>query len=288
MDLNLFEFDYDLTMMIFFMDAEEKLYGRYGQRDADGPDRLQSLEGLRHTMTSVLQMHQRQEKHFAARSPEAARAVRGPGGVAGLGRGCLHCHQVKERINADLLRSGKWDREMAWRYPLPENVGLLLEIDRGNVVKEILEKSAASALGMKPGDVVTRLGGVPVHSMADAQLALDRAPKTGALEVVWQRGDKVLEDKLVLAEGWKKTDLSWRPSMQRLVPSARLYGNDLTTEEKKASGSGRSSSRSASATWCRPRLRRPASRRATSSWASMTGPWRRTSMASSTTSAVIT
>ncbi len=36
LDLNLFEFDLDLTMMIFFLNADERIYGRYGGRDADG------------------------------------------------------------------------------------------------------------------------------------------------------------------------------------------------------------------------------------------------------------
>ena len=32
-DLNLFEFDYDLTFMVFFLNAEGKVYARYGGRD---------------------------------------------------------------------------------------------------------------------------------------------------------------------------------------------------------------------------------------------------------------
>ena len=35
------------------------------------------------------------------------------------------------------------------------------------------------------------LNGVPVHSFADAQYALDIAPREGAIDVVWQRDDKV-------------------------------------------------------------------------------------------------
>ena len=67
-DLNLFEFDYDLTFMVFFLDAEEKVYGRYGGRDAASPDGRQSLDGLRYTMKSVLEMH---ERDMAAGLPDA-------------------------------------------------------------------------------------------------------------------------------------------------------------------------------------------------------------------------
>jgi S1-C subfamily serine protease len=148
----------------------------------------------------------------------------------------MHCHQVKETLNADLKRAGKWSRDAVWRYPLPDNLGFALEVDRGNVVREVKEGSAAFVTSLKPGDVLQRLGTVPIHSFADAQFALDRAPKAGAIEVVWRRGEREMNGQLTLAEGWRKTDISWRPSLRRLIPSARLYGTDLSAAEKKALG----------------------------------------------------
>ena len=234
LDLNLFEFDYDLTFMVFFLNAEEKVYARYGGRDAENPDRRQSLAGLRYTMESVLRMHERDDKAFAPKVQEAPRFIRDVSSFGRVGR-CLHCHQVKEILNTK-SKTGKSNQELAWRYPLPENIGLELELDRGNVIKEVKARSPASVAGLKAGDVVQRLNGVPIHSFADTQLALDRAPQAGSIELVWQRGNEVLKDKLSLSEGWRKTDITWRPSMQRLVPSARLYGADLTDEEKKVLG----------------------------------------------------
>jgi S1-C subfamily serine protease len=221
--------------MIFFLNAQEKVYARYGGRDAENPDKRQSLAGLHYTMQSVLQMHEGAEKTFAPRSKEAPYILRQVFDQRGLGH-CMHCHQVKERLNADLQKAGKWSRDLVWRYPLPENLGFTLEVDRGNVIEQIKEKSPASAAGLKVGGVVRRLNGVPIHSFADAQFALDRAPSTGAIEVVWQRGDQVQNAKLSLRDGWRATDLSWRPSMQHSVPSPRLYGSDLSPAEKKALG----------------------------------------------------
>jgi hypothetical protein len=235
LDLNLFEFDYDLTFMVFFLNAEGKVYARYGGRDGVGPDSRQSLAGLHYTMASVLQMHEGEKKAFAPRSGETPKFIRDVPSSRRL-RGCMHCHQVKEVLNADLQKTGKWIPEMTWRYPLPENVGLDLEIDRGNVVKNVSAKSPASGAGLTAGDVVRRLNSVPIHSLADAQFALDRAPRTGPIEIVWQRGDQELKDYLALPEGWRKSDISWRPSMQHQVPAARVYGADLTPEEKKALG----------------------------------------------------
>jgi serine protease Do len=235
LDLNLFDFDYDLTFTVFFLSPEGKVYARYGGRDAEDPDRRQSLAGLEYTMESVLDMHGRADKVFATRRREETRFVRDLAGFGRRGR-CMHCHQVREALNADLVRKGEWTRDMAWRYPLPENVGLELDVDRGNVVKAVQRKTPAADAGLAAGDVVRRLNGVPVHSLADAQFALDLAPAEGRIEVAWQRGEEVLEGKLALPDGWRRSNISWRPSLQRLVPSVRLYGTDLTAEEKKTLG----------------------------------------------------
>jgi S1-C subfamily serine protease len=220
--------------MAFFLDADERVYARYGGRDAASPDARQSLEGLRYTMQSVLKMHERADKLFEPKAQEDPKYIREFSGSRR--RGCLHCHQVKEILNADLQRIGQWSRESVWRYPLPENLGFVLEKDRGNVIKQVHHKSPASAAGLLVGDVVQRLNGVPIHSFGDAQLALDRAPKAGSIEITVRRDEQLLAEKLSLPAGWRKGDITWRPSMQRLVPAARLYGIDLTPQEKKSLG----------------------------------------------------
>jgi serine protease Do len=219
---------------VFFLNAEGKVYARYGGRDAKDPDSRQSLAGLRYTMQSVLEAHGRAEKEFAPRSQEGTKYIRDVAGARR--RGCFHCHNVREALDADLERKGQWERDRVWRYPLPETVGVEMEVDRGNVVKAVRAKSPAAAAGLKPGDVLRRLGGVPVHSQADVQFALDKAPKAGGVEVVWRRGEKTERAKLTLPEGWRRGDITWRPSVQWIVPSARLFGADLKPEEKKALG----------------------------------------------------
>lgn len=233
-DLNLFEFDYDVTFMIFFLNADKKVYARYGGRDSENAENRQSLAGLKYTMNSVLSMHQREEKIFARRVEEGPKYIRDvPGARRG---GCFHCHQVKEVLNSDLQRSGKWQRDLVWRFPLPENLGFELEVNRGNVIKTVKDPSPARTAGLAAGDIVQRLNNIPIHSFGDAQFALDIAPKTGSIEVFWLRGDQTLKNKLELTDGWRKTDVSWRPSMQRLVPNVRLYGADLSVDEKKSIG----------------------------------------------------
>lgn len=237
-DLALFEFDFDTTMSIFFLNAEEKLYGRYGGRDSKGPETRMSLAGLHYAMEAALDTHARlkKEPELALPAPEKPRFVRDIGSGFGARGGCLHCHQVNELMNSRLERSGQWTRDRLWRYPPPDNLGLVLEVDRGDIVKEVVPESPAARAGLAKGDRVQRLNGLPVHSFHDAQFALDRAPATGAVEVSWQRGEQTMKAELTLAEGWKRTDISWRTSLQKFVPAPRLSGFDLKPKEREALG----------------------------------------------------
>lgn len=234
-DIHLFEFDFDLTLMYFFLDADGKVYGRYGGRDGKDADNRQSLAGLRSTMLSVLEMHGREAKAFAPRSVAEARTIREVPGGAGGGR-CLHCHQVKEILNRKLVSDGDWSRDDVWRFPLPENVGVRLSVDKSHTVEKVLPDSPAEKVGLKAGDRLVRLGTVPVHSFADAQFALDKAPAKGTIEVAWSRDGTISTGTLTLGEHWKKVDVSWRASMRRLIPTMPLYGDDLKADERKALG----------------------------------------------------
>ncbi len=219
--------------MVFFLDADERIYARYGGRDSKDADNRQSLEGLRHVMASVLRTH----------AEEPGRIIPKPAGKAvfsselgGGGRGCMHCHQVQEAINRNLANRLEWDPETPWRYPLPENVGIRLQVDRGNLVEKVIPGSAAARAGIEPGDLLRQAGANPVHSFADMQQALEEAPREGSLRVVYRRVGKDSEVTLELPPRWKKTDISWRTSLRNLVPTLPLSGKNLTTEDRKAFG----------------------------------------------------
>ncbi len=235
-DLNVFDFDYDLTFMVFFLNADEQVYARYGGRIAESPDERQSLAGLRYTMQSVLAAHRSEDKQFAP--PQQARPfyIRDIAPRRAAGGGCIHCHQVKEFMDNKLKADGAWSLDQVFRYPPPENLGLKLEIDRGNVVEQVVADSPAARVGMQPGDVLRSLNDVPIHSFGDAQFALDRAPKSGSAPIIWQRDEQSISKRIELPEAWRRSDISWRSSVLYLAPFARLYGFDLTDEEKLSLG----------------------------------------------------
>lgn len=229
-DINLFEHDYDLTWMAFFLNAKEQIYGRYGSRDEKGPDSRMSLAGLEYAMQQALLTHRQPPKQFPARKkPLSIRQYPS----ARNHRGCIHCHQVKEIQRAELRRIGKWDRDSVWRFPLPENIGLTLEIDRGNVVRQVHAKSSVDRAGIVARDVIKSINNVRTASIADVQYALDRSPSKGKISITWLHQGKEKTGQLILSEGWRKTKHTWRPSLLALLPSLPLYGIDLTIVEKR-------------------------------------------------------
>lgn len=234
-DLNVFEFDYDLTMMVFFINADEQILGRYGGRDARGPDTRQSLAGLRYTMKQALETYCL-GLELPPRPSKSTFARQFMDSNSGSRRGCIHCHDVKEMMNQRRAKLGAANHELAWRFPLPENLGLVLEVDRGNVVKRVTADSSAAEAGLQPGDVLESLGGVRVRSFADAQYALDNAPAQGTLKVSWMRDAMLFNKTLSLVDGWRKTNILWRPSMYKMVAAPRVFGDDLSAHEKATFG----------------------------------------------------
>lgn len=234
-DLNVFDFDYDLTWMTFFLNANEKVLGRYGGRDADGADTRNSLAGLRHAMQAALGTHRHDPQGKPAPRQEVPLYIeRLPS--ASTYRGCIHCHQVKEILRDEKVKAGTWHRQEVWAYPLPENVGIKLELDRGNVVKSVAAGSPAGRAGLRTGDVLASLNGLPVHSFADIQYALHRAPAKGDIGIEWRHAGHAMKANLELTDGWRKTNITWRPSLLYLLPSLTVYGPDLNSTEKKNLG----------------------------------------------------
>ncbi len=236
-DLRIFEFDYDLTFMVFFIDAQENVLGRFGARQGDNPDELQSLAGLRYAMQQALQL----QRSRRATPDSAEKPNHQPLRIRDLAashelRGCIHCHDVKETLRADAQNKGTWKQSNLFRYPPTENLGFSLNVDRGDEVTIVDAGTPAANVGLQVGDRIESLNGIRIRSIADAQYALDKAPQQGRIRVRWKRTGQELNSELMLPANWRRSDISWRPSMQQHVGLPRLYGTDLTAEERQELG----------------------------------------------------
>jgi predicted metalloprotease with PDZ domain len=236
-NLNLFDFDYDLTWAAFFMNGSEKVYGRFGGRDASSPDAYLTLAGLKYAMRQAVEAHRREPKPRLAKETQPARTVEQyPAAKPLKADACIHCHEVYSFRRAELRNAGKWTLDQVWVYPVPANIGLTLDPDQGNRVTSVKAGSAAERAGVREGDELESLNGQSVASFADVEYALHRAPARGTIRLSWRQQSKLRTADVDLPEGWRTSDISWRASMWGLEPSACVHGPDLSPREKKALG----------------------------------------------------
>jgi serine protease Do len=207
-DIGVFQFDFDLTWACFFLDGNDRVYSRYGSRDADSAETRVSVAGLKHTMRAVLADHQPPTEYDELRPPFLAREV------YTRERGCMHCHNVWEGLRERARTEGTFTPESLFVYPLPENIGLTLDVERGNEVVAVQPGSPASRAGIEPSDILARIGTTEIRSQADVTHALHLAPQEGEVALRWRRAEKTHEAVVSLTRGWKRTDLSWRASMR--------------------------------------------------------------------------
>src|SRR5262249_1830 len=182
-------------------------------------------KGLRHAMGRALEAHM---------APPPVKLLQGiplraeDSPTVARHKGCIHCHNVNEFRRADAKAAGTWDRNSIWVYPPPENVGLALEIHIGNRVKAVAAGSPAAGVGLQPGDFIETITGYRISSQGDVMFALHKSPAKGTIAVEWRRGGKRHSGALEVADGWRKTDLTWRPSMHDNLPSPPVRGDDPT------------------------------------------------------------
>jgi hypothetical protein len=217
------------------MNADEQIYGRYGGRDAASAESRMSLAGLKYAMEAALAAHRRPAKPKSINLAKRPQLIEQYAAAKGR-QGCIHCHNIYQFRHADWSAAGQWRKEFAWTYPLPDNVGLSLEVDVGNRVRSVALDSPAHKVGLRAGDLLESMNGIAVASLADAQHGLHRAPEKGQLPVSWLRDGKKMTGILTLADGWRRSDLSWRRSATELVSSFIVRGPDLSPAEKKALG----------------------------------------------------
>jgi serine protease Do len=225
LDLDLFQFDYDMSWAAMFLNADGTIYGRYGSRNASGPtsDGLLSVAAFRKAAERALALHvgyPANKSQLAAKTGAKAAyslATQIPGLTerpteAATRQQCIHCHMVKEFALRAKWEAGNLTAADLFVFPQPTNLGLTTDLDDGLLVKAVTTGSPAAAAGLAPGDELASLGGQPLLSLADIQWALNAAPSEGKLLITLRRHGNLLEKTIHLPGGWKKSDIAWRAS----------------------------------------------------------------------------
>jgi hypothetical protein len=240
-NLNLFQFDYDLTWMSFFLDADGRIYSRYGGRDNQSADGRLSAAGLLHTMKEVLEIHKaaQAKKLPTAKVPAPFRPEDIPTMAKIVPKGesaCIHCHMIPDALYERQRAEGKFTKDALWIYPLPESVGLRLDLIQGNKIQTVTAGSLADKAGLGAGDLLRAANGISVYTSADFQFALNSVGAAGKLTIAALRADKPFTVELNLQGDWRWQDISWRKSIRELPPHVGFYGAALNPSQKAALG----------------------------------------------------
>lgn len=257
-DLARFDFDYDVTWNGFFLDEKLNVYSRYGGRDGGNPENRLSRESLLQTMTEVLAAHESRAMLQASGEPvfhPVPDEPRLPEDMPLLRKnhqGCLHCHQVREYSLLQSFHAGTFQRKELFPYPLPENLGIVIDRGHGHRIQQIRADSAAAQAKLQAGDVIVKAGGIPVRSEYDLRWILHRLPDERNLEVHVERAEPISAEtndtgssprasvpvkvELILQNGWRHTDLGWRKSLRSVPVPFGLRGYELTRSQRREIG----------------------------------------------------
>src|SRR5262249_53368531 len=120
----------------------------------------------------------------------------------------------------------------------PKSLGLILDPKEKATVRRVEAESPAAKAGFEQGDVIVRLGGQPLLSIADVQWVLHQAPAEGAeLRAEVRRGDRTAELTRALPKGWRqRDDVSWRVTtwgLRRMATGGMLLETLLPEERKR-------------------------------------------------------
>ena len=135
-------------------------------------------------------------------------------------KGCAHCHYVWEALRSvPRERRRPLPDRLMWPYPVPDRVGLDLDLDERATVSKVAEGSAAAKAGFAAKDVIVRMEGQPMLSIADVQWVLHHAETPCDLTAEVDRGGEMRTLTLHLADGWRRgEDITWRPSTAPMRP----------------------------------------------------------------------
>ncbi|MEO6809950.1 MAG: Trx7/PDZ domain-containing (seleno)protein [Isosphaeraceae bacterium] len=240
-DLNLFQFERDLTFMAFFMNNRDGVYTRYGGReDGDAESHLTKTSLLR-IMDEVLRRHEAGEAPVEQpitsgqppRTPESIPQLKPM--LARRREQCIHCHDVKAAELRGLQELGTFRRELIFTYPMPFTLGLDIDPDHQQGVRSVQAGSPAANAGVMAGDTITRVGDRRVLTVGDMARVLEQLQAETKLPLELSRNGEFVKTTLTLSPSWKQTaDPSWRPSIELAGPNLGFWAKQLSEPEKQA------------------------------------------------------
>ena len=237
-DIGLFERDWNNTLYCFILNADEQIYLRYGGRDWTAPDSYLNLDSLELALRQGLDLHRRyrQGELKKVERPKPLFPAQIPLLVERTihRNACVECHLIGDFQNLHREQDGTLDKlRDLYRSPDIKRIGIYLDVPRGLVVKEA--RDAVRAAGMKPGDRIIAIDGIPVWTFGDLQYRYDKVDRRAErIRLTVDRGGEPIELPVNLPARWWWTDLTFRQST--IEPRVYFGCRPLTEAEKRERG----------------------------------------------------
>ena len=233
-DRNTFAFDHDLPYAAMFLNADGTVYGRYGSRDGGTRSQLPrfTVQSFRKSLQRVLELHAGYpgnrlvlaEKIAAAASPAFPEDMptMKPFPNPPEAKNCIHCHMVGEATLQQALSNRPLTSRDLWPYPVPDRIGLRLDVADGLRVGVVTANSPAETAGLRPGDELVRMNGQALASEADVQWVLHHLPDEAQLNAAVLRDGQKMDFAVTLSGLWRKASSHWRQSLSPARPNMLL------------------------------------------------------------------
>ncbi len=253
LDLQRFQFDYDLSFSTLFFNGDGTVYGRYGSWTHQKDPLEKSTAGFLEALKGAMKLHEGYPKNRASLAGKQGGATpfKTPLEIPSLTgkyfrdldwqgkvvQSCVHCHQIGDAFRESFRRQREPIPDQ-WIYPQPgpETLGLKLAADQAASVGEVLPDSIARQSGVNVGDRILSFAGQPLLSPADFSWVLHRAESKAVLPLVVEREGKEISLTVILPTGWRHlTDISKRVGtwQMRGMATGGLVLEDLAAPERE-------------------------------------------------------
>ena len=238
-DIGLYDFDRHLSIYFFIVSPDEKIYLRYGGRDAVSADSYLDLDSFARALETGLAEHERWKAgELPARTRPAALFPREMQRLreVEMDRGrCVECHMIGDYAAVDKERAGTLDkpRDM-FRSPDIRDIGIHLDVPRGLVIERA--DGAAREAGLRSGDRIVGFEGTNVLTFGDLLHVYDGVGRSATrLALTVERADAGLVNLAIeLPKLWWFSDIGYR--YWSIDPVTFLRTTPLDEERKHALG----------------------------------------------------
>ena len=257
LDLQKFQFDYDLSFSVLFFNGDGTLYGRFGSWEHQRNPQDKTTASFESALRGSLEVHRGYPKNRALLAGKQGKPVkyRTPIDMPGLKgkfrdelnwsgevvKSCVHCHQIGDSLRLEQRERGRTlPLSIVYPYPASESIGMELEPSYPLRLKRLASDSPVHQAGLRAGDLLLGAQGQSVISTADLSWVLHHFPDAGGkLELFARRGTRTAVVQVDLPAGWRlKSDVSKRVGTwsMRGMAFGGIRFVDLSDSERRTLG----------------------------------------------------